>query len=334
MKRTLITGITSQDGAYLAELLLEKGYRVFGLYRRTSNPNFWRLRWLGIMDKVELIQGDITDSASLLDAVKISQPDEIYNLAAQSFVEASFRQPLATAAATGLGLLSLLEIVRLYRPETKVFQACSSEQFGSNPSSILDENSMMAPSSPYACSKTFAFHIARVYRDAYGIFAANGILFNHESPLRGLEFVTRKVTNGAAMIKHGQADLLRLGNLEAERDWGSSSEYVKSMWLMLQQEKPDDFVIATGEKHSVREMVELAFGTLGLDWEKYVEANSPSLLRPLDVNSLCGDYSKAERILGWKPRARFKEIITEMAIIDADRWSRALTGEVFPWDVR
>lgn len=331
--RALIIGITSQDGAYLAQLLLGKGYDVWGLYRRTTNTNFWRLRHLGIENKVHLVQGDIADASCLLAILVESKPDEIYNLAAQSFVEASFRQPLSTANITGLGTLGLLELVRVHSPRVKVYQASSSEMFGENSGHRLRETDPMLPNSPYAAAKLFAHNIARVYREAYGMHVSCGILFNHESPLRGLEFVTRKITNGVAMIATKQADRLALGNLAAKRDWGHAREYAEAMWLILQQRIPGDYVIATGEWHSVEELCAVAFKQIEVDWHKYVQTD-PSLLRPLDVPGLIGDSSKAETVLGWKPKIKFHQLVQEMVESDLDRWHRALKGEVIPWDIR
>lgn len=331
--RVLIIGITSQDGAYLAQLLLGKGYDVWGLYRRTSNPNFWRLNHLKLFEKVNLVQGDITDASCLLAILDQAKPHEIYNMAAQSFVEASFHQPLTTANITGLGTLGLLELVRVYNPKTKVYQAGSSEMFGENTGHRLREIDPFHPQSPYGAAKLFAHNVTRVYREAYHLHAVSGILFNHESPLRGLEFVTRKVTDGVARIVTGQARELYLGNLQGRRDWGYAPEYVESMWMMLQHAEPKDYVISTGEWHSVEELCELAFGHVGLDWHDWVRVD-PQLLRPLELHGLIGDSSKAEADLDWKPRTKFKELIEEMVDVDVDRWRRALKGEVIPWDVR
>ncbi len=334
MKRALITGITGQDGAYLADFLLKKGYRVFGTYRRTSTPNFWRLRALKVLDKITLIPADMADMSSLLEAVNLADPNEIYNLAAQSYVSASFDQPLFTAQVDGLGPLRILEIIRHLNKKIKFYQASTSELYGE---SIEDkkmqqnENTKFLPNSPYATAKLYGFHICRIYRDAYKIFACNGILFNHESPLRGLEFVTRKISNAVARIKLGLQKKLFLGNLDAKRDWGFAPDYVKAMWLMLQQDKPDDFVIATNETHSVREFVEEAFKNVRLDWRKYVQTKE-ELIRPKDVSILNGDYSKAKRILGWKPKTKFKDLVRKMVKSDLMRWKKFLNGDRFPWD--
>jgi len=332
MKRALITGITGQDGAYLAKFLLEKGYEVYGTYRRQSSPNFWRLQYLEIFDKVNLIPIDLTDTSSILEAIKISEPDEVYHLAAQSFVGASFETPIATGDVSGLAVTRILEVIRQVNPEIKFYQASTSELYGNSRSEgLLDEETQFRPASPYAAAKLYGYWITRIYREAYGIFAVNGILFNHESPLRGLEFVTRKISNAVAKIALGLEKELRLGNLEAKRDWGYAPEYVESMWLMLQQDEPDDYVIATGEAHSVKEFCEIAFNIVGLDLQEYVKVDK-RFMRPLDVNYLCGDYSKAKKKLGWKPRTKFKQLVKIMVDEDLNRWERWLNGEKFPWD--
>lgn len=331
MKRTLITGITGQDGAYLAEFLLNKGYKVYGVYRRSSTPNFWRLQTLDIFKKIELIPADLIDSASLMEAVKISQPDEVYHLAAQSFVGASFEQPLASVHITGLGTPRILEAIRQLNPKIKFYQASTSEMYGNGCSGIINENVPFKPASPYASAKLYAYWMARIYRESYGIFACNGILFNHESKLRGLEFVTRKVTNAVAKIVLGLEKKIKLGNLNSKRDWGYAPEYIQAMWLMLQQKEPDDYVIATKEAHSVRELVEEAFKVVNLDWRKYVQTDK-RFMRPLDVDYLAGDYSKAKKKLDWQPKIKFKKLVEIMVKADLDRWQRCQKGEVFPWD--
>ncbi|RLE64359.1 MAG: GDP-mannose 4,6-dehydratase [Thermoprotei archaeon] len=335
MKKALITGITGQDGAYLAKFLLDKGYDVYGTYRRLSTPNFWRLEYLEVFDKVNLIPADLSDTGSIVEALKISQPDEVYHLAAQSFVGASFETPVATGDVTGLAVTRILEAIRQTCPETKFYFAATSEMFGKtgllNGGKSLNEGDFFYPMSPYAAAKLYGYWITRIYREAYGIFAVNGILFNHESPLRGLEFVTRKVANEVAKISLGLSKELRLGNLEAKRDWGYAPEYVEAMWLMLQQKEPDDYVIATGEAHSVKELVEKAFGIVGLDWKEYVKVDR-RFFRPLDVPCLVGDYSKAKRKIGWEPRTRFDKLIEIMVEEEVDRWERWLRGERFPWD--
>jgi GDPmannose 4,6-dehydratase len=334
-KRALITGITGQDGAYLAKLLLDKGYEVYGTYRRLSTPNFWRLEYLGIFDKVNLIPVELSDAGSIVEALKISEPDEVYHLAAQSFVEASFEAPVATGDITGLATTRILEAIRQLCPDAKFYNAATSEMFGKtgvlNGERPLNEEDVFRPMSPYAAAKLYGYWVTRIYREAYGIFAVNGILFNHESPLRGLEFVTRKVSNEVAKIYLGLSKELRLGNLEAKRDWGYAPEYVEAMWLMLQQKEPDDYVIATGEAHSVRELVERAFELVGLDWRDYVKVEK-RFFRPLDVPCLVGDYSKARKRLGWEPRTKFSELVKIMVEEDVKRWERWLKGERFPWD--
>jgi GDPmannose 4,6-dehydratase len=333
MKHALITGITGQDGAYLASFLLKKGYEIYGTYRRLSTPNFWRLESLGIFDKVNLVPADLNDTGSIVEALRISEPDEIYHLAAQSFVEASFETPVATSDVTGLSVTRLLETVRQLHPDTKFYFASTSEIFGKSGATnrSLCEKDRFSPMSPYAAAKLYGYWITKIYRDGYQIFAVNGTLFNHESPLRGLEFVTRKVANEVAKISLGLSKDLRLGNLDAKRDWGYAPEYVESMWLMLQQKKPDDYVIATGKAHSVRELVQKAFDVAGLDWQKHVKVDQ-RFLRPLDVPSLCGDCSKAKRKLKWAPKTEFNELIDIMVKEEINRWKRWIKGERFPWD--
>jgi len=331
MKNALITGITGQDGAYLAKFLLDKGYEIYGIYRRLSTPNFWRLQSLDIFEKVDLIPADLVDSASMVEAIKISKPDEIYHLAAQSFVGASFEQPIGTGEITGLGVTRALEAMRQVNPKIKFYQASTSELFGETPSSPQSEDTPFCPRSPYSAAKLYGYWITRMYREAYGLFACNGILFNHESPLRGLEFVTRKISNGVAKIKLGIAKELHLGNMEAKRDWGYAPEYVESMWLMLQQDEPGDYVIATNEMHSVEEFVKAAFGAVDLDWQKYVKVDK-RFFRPLDVNMLKGDYARAKKKLGWEPKVKFDKLVEIMVKSDLDRWQAWLKGERFPWD--
>jgi len=330
-KTALITGITGQDGAYLARFLLEKGYRVFGTFRRLSTPNFWRLQSLEVFDRIELIPADLIDAASLIEAIKISKPDEIYHLAAQSFVGASFEQPIGAGEITGLGVTRVLEAVREINPEIKFYQASTSELFGRGNSKPQTEATLFRPSSPYAAAKLYGYWVTRIYREGYGIFACNGILFNHESPLRGLEFVTRKISNAVAKISLGLEKELKLGNIEAKRDWGYAPEYIASMWLMLQQKEPDDYVIATGEVHSVKEFAEKAFAIAGLDWKKYVKTDE-RFFRPLDVDYLQGDCTKAKQKLGWQPKVKFSELVEMMVKADIDRWQRWQKGERFPWD--
>jgi GDPmannose 4,6-dehydratase len=264
-KHALITGVTGQDGAYLAKLLLDKGYEVFGIYRRTSTPNFWRLQHLDIFHQIRLIPSDLTDTSSLIEAVNISEPQEVYHLAAQSFVAASFEQPEATGSITGLGVTRILEVIRAINPKIKFYQASTSELYGKGNHKAQTEETPFRPASPYSAAKLYGYWVTRIYREGYGIFACNGILFNHESPIRGMEFVTRKISNEVAKIALGLSKGLSLGNMEAKRDWGYAPEYVEAMWRMLQQEKPDDYIIATGEAHSVKEFVEKAFKVAGLD---------------------------------------------------------------------
>jgi GDPmannose 4,6-dehydratase len=332
-KKALITGVTGQDGAYLAKLLLDKGYEVYGIVRRLSTPNFWRLQYFGLIDDITLISADLSDMASLTEAIHESNPDEIYNLAAQSFVGSSFDQPLQSADVNGLALLRILEIVRKFNPKIKIYQASTSELYGNSceDEGIQHELTPFKPNSPYALAKLFAFETARIYRESYGIFVCNGILFNHESPLRGLEFVTRKITNEVAKIKLGLSNELRLGNLDAERDWGYAEEYVELMWRILQHDKPEDFVIATNETHSVKEFVEEAFKAAGLDWKLYVRIDE-QYKRPYEVQYLKGDYSKAKNVLGWEPKTKFKELVKIMIDADIKRWQGHLRGENFSWD--
>jgi len=331
MKTALITGITGQDGAYLAQFLLGKGYEIHGTYRRLSSPNFWRLQALGIFDEVNLIPADLVDSSSLIDAIKQSRPDEIYNLAAQSFVGASFEQPIGTGEITGLGVSRMLEASRAFNSGIKFYQASTSELYGNSGEPKQNEGTPFSPANPYAVAKLYGFSIARVYRAAYHMFVCNGILFNHESPLRGLEFVTRKVSNGVAKIVLGFEKKLVLGNLESKRDWGYAPDYVESMYLMMQASDPDDYVIATGESHSVRELAQVAFQHVGLDWRDYV-VTDPKLLRPLETQQLCGDSTKARLRLGWKTSVGFERLVQILVDSDLEKWNRWSKGEKFPWD--
>ncbi|MFW9829662.1 MAG: GDP-mannose 4,6-dehydratase [Candidatus Thorarchaeota archaeon] len=330
-KRVLITGITGQDGAYLAKFLLEKNYDVYGTYRRLSTPNFWRLQYLDIFQKINLIPADLVDATSITEAIKISEPDEIYHLAAQSFVGASFEQPIGTGIITGLGVTRILENIRQLDIDIKFYQASTSELYGTGQSEPLNESSKFQPSSPYAAAKLYGYWITRIYREGYNIFACNGILFNHESPLRGLEFVTRKITNGVARIYLGIDKELHLGNLKAKRDWGYAPEYIKSMWLMMQQKESEDYVIATNESHTVEEFVKMSFDYVDLDWERYVKVDK-RFFRPLDVNYLQGDYSKAKKTLNWEPKTKFRDLVRIMMKEDITRWERWQKGELFPWD--
>ena len=317
-KRALITGITGQDGSYLAELLLEKGYEVAGLTRRLSAANYWRIE--GLLDRIALIPGDLLDQLSLIRALERFRPDELYNLAAMSFVPASWDQPMLTGEFNSQGVTRVLEAVRVVNPKIRIYQASSSEMYGKVREIPQRETTPFYPRSPYGVSKVFAHYITVNYRESYDLFAVSGILFNHESPRRGLEFVTRKVTDGVARIKLGLSKTLALGNLDAQRDWGFAGDYVRAMWLMLQQPTPDDYVIATGESHSVRELVEVAFKHAGLDWEKYVTLD-PAFLRPAEVDHLIGDSSKARAQLGWAPTVDFPGLVKMMVDADVARLS-------------
>ena len=320
MTRTaLITGITGQDGSYLAELLLEKGYDVYGLIRRLSTPNVSRIE--GIVDRVILLEGDMTDQSSLNIAVQTAMPDEVYNLAAQSFVATSWNQPVLTGDVTGLGAVRMLEAVRHFSPDAKFYQASSSEMFGMADQSPQNEHTPFHPRSPYAVAKVYAYHATVNYRESYGLFCCNGICFNHESPRRGIEFVTRKITDGVARIHYGLTKELRLGSLDVKRDWGYAGDYVKSMWCMLQEEMPDDYVVATGENHSVKEFVQRAFDAADLKWEKYVKVDE-RFMRPADIPELRGDASKARQTLGWAPETSFEELVQMMVEADLVRYGR------------
>lgn len=312
-KNALITGITGQDGSYLAELLLEKGYKVYGLRRRTSVPIMENIEH--IKNEIEFIDGDLLDLGSLIQAIRISNPDEVYNLAAQSFVGTSWDQPVLTGQVTGLGVTNLLEAVRLTKPEAKYYQASSSEMFGKVVETPQKETTPFYPRSPYGVAKVYGHWITVNYRESFDMFACSGILFNHESPRRGVEFVTRKVTDAVAKIKLGLQSELRMGNLDAKRDWGFAGDYVKAMWLMLQQEKPDDYVISTGETHTVEELVEIAFSHVGLNWRDYVVVD-PKFVRPAEVDLLLGDCSKAKQKLGWELEVSFEQLVKMM--VDSD----------------
>ncbi|TAK13501.1 MAG: GDP-mannose 4,6-dehydratase [Acidobacteria bacterium] len=320
-KRALITGITGQDGSYLAELLLDKGYEVFGLTRRLSATNYWRIEH--ILDRVTLLPGDLLDQLSLIKVLEKVRPHELYNLAAMSFVPASWDQPMLTGEFNAQGVTRVLEAVRQVDPKIKMYQASSSEMFGKVREIPQRETTPFYPRSPYGVTKAFSHYITVNYRESYDLFAVSGILFNHESPRRGLEFVTRKVTDGVAKIKLGHAKTLGLGNLDAHRDWGFAGDYVRAMWLMLQQPSPDDFVVATGESHSVRELVEIAFGHAGLDWERHVKLD-PAFLRPAEVDHLIGDASKARKELNWQPSVTFDGLVKMMVDEDLRRIAKSL----------
>ena len=315
-KRALITGITGQDGSYLAEFLLKKNYQVFGLTRRTSTSNYDRIK--EIIDEITLIPGDLLDEHSLTNAIKESQPDEIYNLASQSFVPASWSQPVLTGEFTALGVTRMLEAIRLAKPEARFYQASSSEMFGKVQETPQTETTPFYPRSPYGVAKVYGHWITVNYRESYKLFAVSGILFNHESPRRGLEFVTRKITHAVARIKLGRQKTLPLGNLEAKRDWGYAPDYVRAMWLMLQQEKPEDFVIGTGKTWSVENFAKIAFEAVGLNWRDYVEIDK-SLIRPAEVELLRADPAKAKKILGWQPKTGFEQMIKIMVEADLKR---------------
>ncbi len=319
-KRALITGITGQDGSYLAELLLDKGYEVFGMVRRASTTNFWRIEHL--LDRIVLKPGDLLDQLSLIKVLEEVRPHELYNLAAMSFVPASWDQPMLTGEFNAQGVTRALEAVRRVDPKIRLYQASSSEMYGKVREIPQTELTPFYPRSPYGVSKVYAHYITVNYRESYDLFAVSGILFNHESPRRGLEFVTRKVTDGVARIKLGMSDTLGLGNMDAQRDWGFAGDYVRAMWLMLQQDQADDYVIATGESHSVRELVELSFGHVGLDWEKHVKLD-PRFLRPAEVDHLVGDSAKARKALGWTPEVDFPSLVRMMVDADMARLSSA-----------
>ena len=323
MKRALITGITGQDGAYLAQLLLSKGYEVNGLLRRSASADVIdeRLRWLGIADRIKMHDGDLVDLSSLIRVMQTVKPAEVYNLGAQSFVKSSWNQPILTGQVTGMGATNMLEAVRLAAPEARFYQASSSEMYGLIQESPQTEKTPFYPRSPYAVAKLYAHWTTVNYRESFGLHASSGILFNHESPLRGIEFVTRKVTDGAARIKLGLTKTLELGNLDARRDWGHAKDYVRAMWLMLQQDQPGDYVVSSGRTTSVRDMCRIAFDHVGLDWEKHV-STSQAFLRPAEVDVLLGDCAKARAVLGWRPEISLEDMIREMVDVDLERHRR------------
>jgi GDPmannose 4,6-dehydratase len=312
-RSALVTGITGQDGSYLAELLLAKGYRVAGIVRRSSTETFERIAH--VQDRLQLLHADLMDQLSLIEAIEEAEPDEVYNLAAQSFVPTSWREPVLTSQITGVGVTMVLEAIRLVNPRIRFYQASSSEMFGATRTSPQNEKTSFHPRSPYGVAKVYGHWITVNYRESYGLHASSGILFNHTSPRRGLEFVTRKVTDGAARVRLGLAKEVRLGNLEAARDWGFAGDYVDAMWRMLQRDEPGDFVVATGRTHSVRDLARIAFEHVGLDWRRFVRQD-PKLLRPAEVNRLVGDATRARRVLGWKPQTTFEDLIRQM--VDAD----------------
>ena len=324
--RALITGITGQDGSYLAEFLLEKGYEVHGLVRRSSLEKYDRLET--VAGRIKLVEGDLTDQGSLDLAMQTVQPDEVYNLAAQSYVAVSWNQPVLTADVTGVGVVRVLEAIRRHAPKTKFLQASSSEMFGKVTGESQNENTPFHPRSPYAIAKVFGHHSTVNHRESYGLFACSCIGFNHESPRRGTEFVTRKVTQQVARIKLGLADKLKMGNLDVKRDWGFAGDYIRGMWLILQQSHADDYVLATGEPHSVRDLLELAFSYAGLDWKQYVEID-PKLIRPAEVDYLCGDAGKARSVLGWKPEVKFAELVKMMVKADLESLKKSMATRTF-----
>jgi len=320
MKTALITGILGQDGPYLAKFLLAKDYKVYGLIRRYSNPNFSNLDYLGITDQIEYIQGDMTDEASLINIIKTIRPDEVYNLAAQSFVGSSWDQSRLTTEVNSLGVLYLLNAIKLFSPITKFYQASTSEMFGnSSVDGLQNEETPFHPRSPYAISKLYSYWMANNFKESYGMFCCNGILFNHESPIRGKEFVTRKITDGIAKIKLGLVNEIRLGNLDSKRDWGFAGDYVRAMYLMMQQEKPDNYIISTGVTHSIRDFCEVAFNHVGIfDWEKYIVID-PQFKRPSELFTLQGGSQKAKNVLKWEPKVKFEELVKIMMDADLER---------------
>jgi GDPmannose 4,6-dehydratase len=321
VKRALITGITGQDGSYLAEFLLGKGYHVSGMVRRASTENFERIEHL--RNRITIIQADLLDQLSLIELIKSARPDEVYNLAAQSFVPTSWNQAALTGEFTALGVTKVLEAIRLVDRKIKFYQASSSEMFGKTRESPQNEQTPFYPRSPYGVAKVYGHFITVNYRESYSLFAISGILFNHESPRRGLEFVTRKISDGVARVKLGQTKELRLGNLDAKRDWGFAGDYVEAMWMMLQQKRPEDYVIATGRSHTVRDFVDIAFSHAGLNWRKHVKVDK-KFYRPADVNELMGDSRKARKALGWKPRLTFEELVVMMVDADIERLQKQL----------
>jgi GDPmannose 4,6-dehydratase len=322
MKKALITGITGQDGAYLAKLLLEKEYKVYGLVRRIVNRDFDNLEYLGIADQVDYFDGDLTDEVSLIKAVRTIMPDEVYNLAAQSFVGTSWDQPAVTFDINCMGTLKLLNAIKNINPSAKFYQASTSEMFGnSNNEGIQNEDTPFHPRSPYAISKLASYWVTNNYKESFGMFCCNGILFNHESPIRGIEFVSRKITDGVARIKLGLADEIRLGNLESKRDWGFAGDYVEAMWLMVQQKEPDNYIVSTGETHSIKDFLDIAFAHVGVkDWKKYIKID-PRFKRPAELFVLQGENNKAKDELGWKPKVKFEELVAMMMEADLKRLS-------------
>lgn len=320
MKRVaFVTGITGQDGPYLAKLLLEKDYKVYGLVKRYSNPNLDNLKFFGLENEIELVTGDITDENSMNHLIKGVKPNEFYNLAAQSFVGVSWDLNKLTTEVNAMGPLNILNALKMHSPSTRYYQASTSEMYGNSNGEMQNETTTFKPRSPYGVAKLYAYWITVNFRESYSLHASNGILFNHESPLRGIEFVTRKITDGVARIKLGMKDKIVLGNLDSKRDWGFAGDFVEAMWLMLQQESPDDYVVATGKQHTIEEVLDIAFNHVGIeDWKKYVESD-PRFKRPAELHSLCGDSSKARNKLGWKPKTRFDDMIRMMTEADVKR---------------
>lgn len=320
MKKTaVVTGMTGQDGPYLAKLLLEKDYKVYGLVKRYSNPNFDNIKYLGIENDIDLITGDITDDCSVNHIIRTIKPNELYNLAAQSFVGSSWDLNKLTTEINAIGPLNLLNAIRMHSSETRFYQASTSEMFGNSSNMLQNETTPFHPRSPYGVAKLYAYWITINFRESYSLHASNGILFNHESPIRGKEFVTRKITHGVAKISLGLTDRIVLGNLDAKRDWGFAGDFVEAMWLMLQQDEPDDYIVATGKQHSVRDVLNIAFNTVGIaDWEKYVESD-PRYKRPAELDCLCGDMSRAKEKLNWEPLTSFEDMITNMTLEDVKR---------------
>lgn len=322
MKKTaFVTGMTGQDGPYLAKFLLEKGYHVYGLMKRYSNPNLDNLKFLGILDDIEMVTGDITDDSSMNHLVKSIKPNEFYNLAAQSFVGASWDLNKLTTEVNAIGPLNILNAIKTHSPDTKFYQASTSEMYGNSKGGLQNEETPFHPRSPYGVAKLYAYWITVNFRESYSLHASNGILFNHESPIRGIEFVTRKVTDGIARIKLGLNDKIVLGNLDAKRDWGFAGDFVEAMWLMLQQEEPGDYVVATGKEYTIRQLLDIGFNHVGLtDWEKYVTSD-PRFKRPAELHTLCGDSSKAKNVLGWSNKTSFEDLVKMMVDADIKRLS-------------
>lgn len=323
MKKTaFVTGMTGQDGPYLAKFLLEKGYKVYGLVKRYSNPNLDNIKFLGIENDIELVTGDITDDGSMNHLVRSIRPSEFYNLAAQSFVGASWDLNKLTTEVNSMGPLNILNAIKTHSSSTRYYQASTSEMYGNSDGGMQNEQTMFKPRSPYGVSKLYAYWITVNFRESYGLHTTNGVLFNHESPIRGIEFVTRKVTDGVARIKLGLKDKITLGNLDSKRDWGFAGDFVEAMWLMVQKDEPGDYVVATGEQHTIRELLDISFSRVGIsDWEKYIESD-PRFKRPAELHSLCGDSSKAKIELGWEPRTSFKELVEMMVDADMKRLSK------------